>query len=182
MKPGNQLCSLRRPCFQAGWRGAVYILPLREDCWLDAQWWVSINIHWLGYLTQCLVLAKHSLFIINNGCFVYFTNVLDIYLVQRCKLILNSSSIVVYHWIHDCLVLARCGIPMLPKQVGLPKQSFISAEVVEWCYYHVKGVKGVKQAMVMLQVTGLSLCSHSTRVYDNQRQINGVDIIKWIDL
>lgn len=41
---------------------------------------------------------------------------------------------------------------MLPKQHGLPIQCFISAEVVDWCYYHVKGVRGVKSAMDLLQV------------------------------
>jgi len=60
MKPGNQLCSLRHTCFQAGWRGAVYILPLREDCWLDAQWWVSINIHLFGYLKASHTAKTHE--------------------------------------------------------------------------------------------------------------------------
>ncbi|XP_052798952.1 GATOR complex protein Iml1-like isoform X2 [Mya arenaria] len=59
----------------------------------------------------------------------------------------TSPSDKIVKWMLD----DECGIPMLPKQQGLPNQSFISAEVVEWCYYHVKGVKGVKHAMEVLQ-------------------------------
>ncbi|XP_053383864.1 GATOR complex protein Iml1-like [Mercenaria mercenaria] len=67
-------------------------------------------------------------------------------------LTVNSPSEKIVKWMLD----PGCGIPMLPKQHGLPTQCFISAEIVDWCYYHVKGVKGVKTAMDMLQ-----------RVYDD---------------
>ena len=46
----------------------------------------------------------------------------------------------------------RSGIPRLPKQHGLPPNCFISAEVVEWCFQHVKGVNTVKCAISLLQV------------------------------
>jgi hypothetical protein len=68
-----------------------------------------------------------------------------------CYSIVTEATILNY----KCFGIFRCGIPMLPKQHGLPTQCFISAEVVDWCYYHVKGVKGVKSAMEMLQVCTL---------------------------
>lgn len=62
-------------------------------------------------------------------------------------LTLSSPSSKIVAWMLDPV----CGIPMLPKQLGLPQQSFISAEIVEWCYYHVKGIKGISTSMEMLQ-------------------------------
>ena len=60
---------------------------------------------------------------------------------------------------------------MLPKQHGLPPQCFISAEAVEWCVHHIKGITTVRSAIALLQVTvvnnskndSLALISHHIR-------------------
>ncbi|XP_052240462.1 GATOR complex protein Iml1-like isoform X2 [Dreissena polymorpha] len=62
-------------------------------------------------------------------------------------LCMTSPSDKVVRWMLDDV----CGIPMLPKQLGLPHKCFISAEIVDWFYYHVKGVKSVKHVMNLLQ-------------------------------
>lgn len=85
----------------------------------------------------------HKEFLIKNPCGIPQPDTRP----ESEVLAMNSPSEKIVKWMLDPL----CGIPMLPKQHGLPTQCFISAEVVDWCYYHVKGVKGVKSAMGVLQ-------------------------------